>query len=135
MKTLAAIYSYLMLSIRKILRAGSIIFGLSAVLLLLAPALFLEILALNSGDTSLQWSMRMIGITLVAVAGNMWMNTKHQNEAVLRKVAQVMALTATSLGVLTLSIPTELNWFTVLYSMVGFTFGIAYSIALLNKNH
>lgn len=124
-----------MLSIRKILQAGSIIFGLSATLLLLAPALFLDLLSLNSGDAALQWSMRMIGITLVALAGNMWMNSKQQSDVSVRKVGQVMAVAATSLGVLTLLIPAELNWFTILYAMVGFSFGIAYTIALLKKTY
>ena len=57
--------------IRTVLRAGAITFGLSAVLLTIAPAFFNSILSLSS-DFSLEWAMRMIGLTLVALAGNMF---------------------------------------------------------------
>jgi hypothetical protein len=44
-----------------------------------------------------------------------------------------MMLSATGLGVITLLIPVTLNWFTVLYSAIGFAFGLAYLIALARK--
>ena len=48
--------------VKNTLRAGSIIFGASAIFLLIAPGLFLELLKLPTSD-ELIWAMRMIGIT------------------------------------------------------------------------
>jgi hypothetical protein len=75
----------------------------------------------------------MIGITLVALAGNMWLNSENADDATVRRVAMVMAVSATSLGVLTLLIPTSVSLFTVAYALVGFSFGTAYIIALLRN--
>ena len=77
--------------------------------------------------------MRMIGITVFALAGNMWQNSKHQEELRVRYTAIVMAIAAFLLGVITLSIPTEITLFAVLYSAVGFGFCLAYLINLLRN--
>lgn len=122
-----------MFKVRNILKIGSIIFGLSAFLLLFLPDVFLELLALDSDQQSLTWSMRMIGVTLVALAGNMWFNSENSDEDTVRKVGMVMAVSATSLGVLTLLIPTTISLFTVAYALVGFSFGAAYIVALLRN--
>ena len=66
--------------IKSTLRVGAIVFGASAVFLLIAPKLFLDLLKLPTTE-ELIWSMRMIGITLVALAGNMWQNAKLTNAA------------------------------------------------------
>jgi hypothetical protein len=58
-----------MSAIRKTLQTGSIVFGGSGLFLLILPALFLDLLALETND-QLVWSMRMIGITVFALAGN-----------------------------------------------------------------
>lgn len=123
-----------MFRIRTILKAGSTVFGLSAILLIAAPGVFLDLLNLDSLSEPLQWSMRMIGITLVALAGNMFINSTNPSDESVRRVGILMAVAATSLGVLTLLIPEELTWFTYLYSAVGFGFGLSYLIALINKN-
>jgi hypothetical protein len=122
-----------MFKVRNILKLGSSIFGLSALLLLFLPSLFLQLLALDSDQQSLMWSMRMIGVTLVALAGNMWFNSENADDATVRKVGMVMAVSATSLGVLTLLIPTPISLFTAAYAMVGFSFGTAYIVALLKN--
>jgi hypothetical protein len=122
-----------MFKVRNILKLGSTIFGLSALLLLFLPNLFLELLNLNSDSDSLDWSMRMIGVTLVALAGNMWFNSENADDATVRKVAMVMAVSATSLGVLTLAIPSEKTLFTYLYAAIGFAFGAAYLLAISKK--
>ena len=121
-------------SIRHTLKAGSAVFGLSAVLLIVSPATFLALLELNSDDTSLQWSMRMIGITLIALAGNMWSNSSNSSDESIKRVGIVMAVSASSLGLLTLLIPAELTWFSILYAIVGFGFGLSYVIALFRGN-
>lgn len=118
--------------IRKTLRAGSFVFGISALFLLVLPNLFLELLGLDKSD-SLVWSMRMIGITVFALAGNMWNNAGQSSDARVENVAKVMCLSAASLGVLTLMIPVKLTWFSYIYAAIGFGFAISYGINLLKK--
>jgi hypothetical protein len=118
--------------LRKILRAGSIVFGLSALFLLVLPAFFLDLLGL-SDSAEMVWAMRMIGITLVALAGNMWNNAAQSSEERVANVAKVMCVSATALGVLTLLNPVEITWFSYLYAAVGFGFGIAYLVNLVRK--
>ena len=122
-----------MFGIRTTLRLGATVFGLSAILLLALPGPFLDLLALDSSSDALQWSMRMIGVTLVALAGNMWMNAQQRDQAVVRRVGWVMTVCATGLGVLTLLIPAELTWFTYVYAAIGFAFGINYIVCLLRQ--
>ena len=124
-----------MFGIRTTLRLGATVFGVSAFLLLALPGPFLELLALDSSSNTLQWSMRMIGVTLVALAGNMWMNAQQRDQVAIRQVGRVMAVCATGLGVLTLLIPVELTWFTYVYAGIGFAFGINYIVCLLRQRH
>ena len=119
-------------SIRTTLKAGSLVFGASALFLLVAPTLFLDLLGLDSTEPMV-WSMRMIAITLVALAGNMWNNSKNSSEHGVGNVAKVMCVSATGLGVLTLMIPAEITWFSYIYAAVGFGFGLSYLINILRK--
>ena len=118
--------------LRKVLRAGSIVFGASALFLLVLPSLFLDLLAL-SDNAEMVWAMRMIGITLLALAGNMWNNAGQSSDERVGNVAKVMCVTATALGVLTLLIPGEITWFSYLYAAVGFGFALTYLLYLLTK--
>ena len=119
-------------SMRTTLKAGSVVFGASALFLLVLPKSFLDLLGLEGGDV-LVWSMRMIAITLVALAGNMWNNAQNSSDHGVGMVAKVMCVSATGLGVLTLMIPGEITWFTYLYAAVGFGFGLTYLINILRK--
>ena len=119
-------------SIRTTLKAGSVVFGASALFLLILPKSFLDLLGLEGGDV-LVWSMRMIAITLVALAGNMWNNAQNSSDHGVGMVAKVMCVSATGLGVLTLMIPVEITWFTYLYAAVGFGFGLTYLINILRR--
>ena len=118
--------------LRKTLQSGSIVFGFSALFLLILPSLFLELLGLDQSEP-LQWSMRMIGITLIALAGNMWNNSKQSDNAEVASVAKIMCVSAAALGVLTLMIPAELTWFSYVYAAVGFGFAGSYLVGLLKK--
>lgn len=122
-----------MWGIRSTLKLGSLVFGLSALLLLVAPGFFLDLLQLDGTSPALMWSMRMIGITLVALAGNMWLNSHSSSEARLIVAATVMAITATGLGVLTILIPAQMSWFTYLYAAVGFLFGLNYLVCIIRR--
>ena len=119
--------------LRKVLATGATVFGLSALMLLVAPGLFNELLGLTT-NSALEWAMRMIAITLVALCGNMLsVSLRGKDEAVLFS-ARVMAVSAAALGVLTLMIPvTTLTWFDYCYAAVGFGFSIAYLFGLLRK--
>ena len=119
-------------AIRKTLRAGSLVFGASALFLLVLPNIFLDLLGLENSDV-LVWSMRMIAITLVALAGNMWNNSRNSSDRGVGNVAKVMCVSATGLGVLTLLIPGEITWFSYLYAAVGFGFGLTYLINIVRK--
>ena len=119
--------------VKQTLKAGSAVFGASAIFLLIAPKLFLDLLNLESND-QMVWSMRMIAITLIALAGNMWQNSKLNNNALgLRYVALVMIFSATSLGLLTLLIPAKITIFTAVYAAIGFLFAISYLVNLTRK--
>lgn len=118
--------------IRKVLRAGSMVFGLSALVLIAVPAFFNQLLGLSS-TPGLEWAMRMIGITLVALAGNMYSVSIKGSAASVLFSAKVMMFSAAGLGILTLLIPTPLGWFTILYAAIGFGFSAAYIWALANK--
>jgi O-antigen/teichoic acid export membrane protein len=116
--------------LRLVLRTGSIVFGLSAVVLIANPALFNSLLGLTTSP-ELEWSMRMIGITLVALAGNMFSVSHRSSEESVKFSARVMVVSASALGVITLCIPAPLTWFAVVYAVVGFVFSAAYGVVLL----
>ena len=116
-------------SVRRVLLTGSSVFGLSAIALVVTPQFFNELLGLAS-NPALEWSMRMTGITLVALAGNMFSHARKGSDDGVYLAARVMMFSAFALGVLTLLLPTTLNWFTLLYALVGFSFSAAYGYFL-----
>jgi hypothetical protein len=118
--------------IRLVLRAGSIVFGFSALLLIVAPAFFNQLLGLVT-SAELEWAMRMIGITLVALAGNMYSVSTRGSDASVLFSGRVMLISAFGLGVLTLLLPVALTWFAIAYAIVGFGFSAAYAVVLFGK--
>ena len=118
--------------IKNTLKAGSIVFGASALFLLIAPALFLDLLGADDSNQMI-WAMRMIAITLFALAGNMWQNAKLNTAASLGYVAKVMCIAAAGLGFLTIFIPNELSPFAIAYAIIGFGFSISYLVNLIRK--
>lgn len=124
-----------MFGIRTTLKIGALVFGLSAILLVLTPEFFLDLLLMDSSSMELVWSMRMIGITLIALSGNMLMNSLNPQDQRVVIVGAIMAFSATALGVLTLLIPVQLGWFSILYAVVGFAFGLNYAVCLIRKKY
>jgi hypothetical protein len=118
--------------LRLVLRAGATVFGLSAILLIALPRFFTDLLGLM-GNTALDWSMQMIGLTLVALTGNMLVVSLHGSDKGVVLSARVMQIAAFGLGVITLLIPTGINWFVALYAAVGYGFSLAYTIFLVSK--
>lgn len=117
---------------RSVLKTGSMVFGASALLLLLSPGFFNLLLGLQTNQ-ALEWSMRMIGITLVALSGNMFSVSSRGTEDSVIFSGRLMLVCAGALGVLTLLIPASQNWFTISYAGVGFGFSAAYLWALRSK--
>jgi len=118
--------------VKQTLKAGSIVFGLSALFLLIAPGIFLDLLRITN-NAEMIWSMRMIGIILVALAGNMWQNSKLNNATALGYVGRVMFIAAAGLGFLTVFIPASLTPFAIAYAAIGFGFSISYLVNLIRK--
>ena len=115
--------------LRLVLRTGAFVFGLSALALIAIPAVFNSLLGLAT-TPELEWAMRMIGITLVALAGNMFSVASRGSDASVLFSGRVMLISAFGLGVLTLLLPVPLNWFAIAYSLVGFGFSAAYAVVL-----
>jgi len=126
-------YPWHMFGIRKTLKLGAMVFGLSALLLLFLPKLFLDLLNCDSTNKQLVWSMQMIGITLVALAAHMFMNATNVNDDSIKRLGWVMTIAASGLGILTLMIPADLGWFAIAYSIIGFAFGFNYLLCILRK--
>lgn len=120
-------------SLRLVLRAGASVFGVSAVLLIALPRFFTDLLGMV-GSSDLDWSMRMIGLTLVALTGNMLVVSLHGSDKGVLFSARVMQIAAFSLGAITLLIPSGWNWFVIVYALVGFGFSLAYTFFLLQKD-
>ena len=116
-------------SIRLVLLSGATVFAVSAVALLLSPEIFVSLLGLPASD-GLDWAMRMIAVTLVALTGNMAVVALFGSGRGVSVAAVVMLVSAGGLGVLTLLIPAEVTWFSLLYAMVGFGFSTAYVVTL-----
>lgn len=116
--------------LRKVLATGASVFGLSAAFLLIAPKLFNELLGFTT-NAELEWSMRMIAITLLALCGNMLSVSLKGTEDSVIFSARVMTLSAAALGTLTLLIPVPvLTWFDYVYAAIGFGFSLAYLVGL-----
>lgn len=121
-----------MARLRLVLLLGGTTFGISALALLLVPRLFTDLLGLV-GSSELDWSMRMIAITLLALNGNMLVHSILGTDKAVLWSARVMQLSAFGLGVVTLYIPAQMNWFVILYALIGFGFSAAYTAYLLQK--
>jgi len=122
-------YNPAMTFLRYTLRAGATVFGLSAIALILAPGFFLELLGLDT-SAPLVWSMVMIGVTLIALTGNMAVVSFTASDRGVQAASVVMMLAAGGLGVTTLLIPVPFTWFSVVYALVGFGFSTAYVVGL-----
>jgi hypothetical protein len=119
--------------LRGVLRLGSLVFAISAAALIAAPRIFTDLLGL-AGNPNLDWAMQMIGITLVALTGNMFVVSLKASDSGVLWASRVMLIAAFGLGVVTLFIPTGVNWFVILYALIGFGFSAAYALLLLKRN-
>jgi hypothetical protein len=76
------------------------------------------------------WSMVLIGVTLVALTGNMAVVSFTASDRGVQAAAVVMMLASGGLGVTTLLIPVPLTWFSIIYALIGFSFSTVYVVGL-----
>jgi hypothetical protein len=113
-----------------ILRAGAAVFLLSSAVLIAAPVTFLNFLSLPTSTLELEWAMRMIGVTLLGLAGFMLMAAGNFAERALRQSALLMISLSLGLTALTFSTPGEMGVGKIVYLVVGTGFALAYAWAL-----
>jgi hypothetical protein len=116
--------------LRGILMAGAVVFATSAVGLLAVPSWFNELLGF-SPEPELDWAMRLIAVTLLALTGNLLVVARFGSTIAVLTSARVMQFSAFGLGAVTLLIPISFTWFTLAYAAVGFVFSAAYTVGLM----
>lgn len=120
--------------IRRILTAGSLVFAVSAIVLLIVPGTFAELLGLNA-NAGTDWALRMVGAVLVALAGLMLL-VRRAPEQTVRQAAVVMVIGGGLMTLATLVVPAEWTPLRWAYLLFGISFCIAYVIALIrDKNY
>ncbi len=120
--------------IRRILTAGSLVFAVSAIVLLIVPGAFAELLGLNA-NAGTDWALRMVGAVLVALAGLMLL-VRRAPERTVRQAAVVMIIGGGLMTLVTLVVPAEWTPLRWAYLLFGISFCIAYVIALIrDKNY
>ena len=83
--------------LRYTLRTGASVFALSALALIIAPGYFVDLLGLEE-SAALTWSMVLIGVTLVALAGNMAVVSFVASDRGVQIASMVMMVAAGGLG-------------------------------------
>jgi hypothetical protein len=115
--------------LRWILRTGALVFGLSALWLLISPGFFLGLLGLEE-SLALNWAMWMIAMTLIALTGNMAVVSFFGQASAVVASSVFMVVAAGGLGFVTLLLPAPITWFSVTYGLLGFGYSGAYLVGL-----
>ena len=119
--------------LRGVLRLGALVFGVSSIILIADPRIFTDLLGLAS-SAEMDWSMQVTGVTMLTLAGVMFVGAQSASDPGVLWLARVMMLGAFGLGVATLLIPSGVNWFVILYALIGFGFSTGYLVFLFRKN-
>lgn len=117
--------------IRGILGAGSIVFLVSSALLIVLPTYFGELLGLTTSETS-DWALRMMGATLLALSGQMWL-VRSAPDITVRRSAAVMIVAGGAMTLFTVIIPADWTIARFAYLGVGLGFLTAYLVALIRR--
>jgi hypothetical protein len=120
-----------MSALRSILAAGAVVFALTSVLLLVAPHAFATWLALEPSDGT-SWSLRMVGAVLVALAGQMVL-VRRGNQQTVRAAAIVMIIGGGLMTIVTLVLPAQWTLLRWAYLLFGIGFCLAYGVALIQS--
>jgi hypothetical protein len=117
--------------IRGILGAGSVVFLVSSALLIVLPTYFGELLGLTTTESS-NWALRMMGATLLALSGQMWL-VRSAPEITVRRSAAVMIVAGGAMTVLTVIMPADWTIARFAYLGIGLGFLCAYLVALIRR--
>lgn len=119
--------------LKGVLRLGALVFGISAVVLIVVPGIFVDLLG-SEASLSISWSLQLSGVTVLTLAGLMFVVAQSGTDNLVFWTSRVMLVGAFSLGVITLFIPTGVNLFVIFYALIGFAFSAAYGVFLTRKN-
>jgi hypothetical protein len=117
--------------IRGILGAGSVVFLVSSAVLIVLPTYFGELLGLTTSETS-DWALRMMGATLLALSGQMWL-VRSAPEITVRRSAAVMIVAGGAMTVFTVIMPADWTIARFAYLGIGLGFLTAYLVALIRR--
>jgi quinol-cytochrome oxidoreductase complex cytochrome b subunit len=112
---------------------GSIVFAISAVLLLIDPSGFLTYIGVPS-DESVIWSFKLMGLVLIALAIHMATTSRNAADPAFRRAALAMILVSIGLGVLTYLAPGAATTGRWIFVAVGSSFAALYIITLPIKS-
>jgi hypothetical protein len=117
--------------IRGILGAGSVVFLVSSAVLIVLPTYFGELLGLTTSETS-DWALRMMGATLLALSGQMWL-VRSAPQLTVRRSAAVMIVAGGAMTVFTVIMPADWTIARFAYLGIGLGFLTAYLVALIRR--
>ena len=112
---------------------GSIVFAISAGVLLVDPSAFVSYLGLASNE-SVVWSFRLTGLVLVALSTHMATTSRNAADPAFRRAAVVMILVSLGLSVLTYLAPGTVTTGRWLFVGIGIGFAVLYLITLPIKS-
>ena len=112
---------------------GSIVFAISAAVLLVDPAAFVTYIGLTSNE-SVIWSFRLTGAILVALAIHMATTSRNAGDPAFRRAAVVMVLVSIGLAVLTYLAPGTATTSRWIFVGIGSGFAALYMITLPIKS-
>jgi hypothetical protein len=112
---------------------GSIVFAISAAVLLVDPAAFVTYIGLTSNE-SVVWSFRLMGAVLVALAIHMATTSRNAGDPAFRRAAVVMILVSIGLAVLTYLAPGTTTTGRWVFVGIGSGFAALYLITLPIKS-
>lgn len=118
---------------RLVMIIGSIVFAVSAGVLLIDPAAFVSYIGLTSNE-SVIWSFRLTGVLLVALATHMGTTSRNAGDPAFRRTAVVMILVSIGLAILTYLAPGTSTTGRWVFVGIGSGFAALYLITLPIKS-
>ena len=112
---------------------GSIVFAVSAGVLLFDPAAFISYIGLPSNE-SVIWSFRLTGMVLVALATHMGTTSRNAGDPAFRRAAVAMIFVSIGLAVLTYLAPGTATTGRWIFVGIGSGFAALYMITLPIKS-
>lgn len=112
---------------------GSIVFAISAGVLLFDPSAFVSYIGLPSNE-SVVWSFRLTGMVLVALATHMGTTSRNAGDPAFRRAAVAMIFVSIGLAVLTYLAPGTATTGRWIFVGIGSGFAALYMITLPIKS-